>query len=157
MSGEPTSALRTPIMTALNLATFALDTGLLVLIWLVQLVIYPSFRVVEAGDFRSWHAQYTRRMGWVVIPLMFGQLGCHAALAWGSPTCPAVLLALAGVIAAWVLTFVKAVPLHRQLGRLGRDANAIDRLVRVNAWRTAAWTLTWAVTGTRLGMATFSD
>ena len=141
-----------PIMPVLDLATFALDTGLLVLIWLVQLVIYPGFRVVEAGTFRSWHAQYTHRMGWVVIPLMFGQLGCHAALAWGSPTCPAVLLALAGVIVAWVLTFVKAVPLHRQLSRQGKDPTAIDRLVRVNTWRTVAWTFTWAVTGVRLGI-----
>jgi hypothetical protein len=37
-----------------------LSFGLVVLIWLVQLIIYPSFGEIERGRFLLWHAGYTR-------------------------------------------------------------------------------------------------
>ena len=50
------------------------DFGLLVLIWLVQLVIYPSFLYYEQDNLKRWHEKYTQKITYVVLPLMMGQL-----------------------------------------------------------------------------------
>ena len=51
------------------------DSGLFILIWLVQLIIYPSFRYTEEKDFVGWHARYTWVIGAIVSPLMLVQVG----------------------------------------------------------------------------------
>lgn len=129
-------------MKSLEIAALALDSGLLVLIWLVQLVIYPAFREVDAERFPTWHAAYSRRVSWVVIPLMFGQLGVTSALVVGELNIGNVL-AMAGVLLAWVSTFLQAVPLHRKLSQEGRVLGVIDRLLQVNQIRVFAWTAVW--------------
>ena len=50
------------------------DSGLLILIWMVQLVIYPSFSYYKQEDLFKWHETYTKRIAVIVIPLMLGQL-----------------------------------------------------------------------------------
>ncbi|MEL6803956.1 MAG: hypothetical protein AAFO91_09270, partial [Bacteroidota bacterium] len=49
------------------------DSAALVLIWLVQLVIYPSFLYMDKQDFLVWHPIYTRKVTWVVMPIMLGK------------------------------------------------------------------------------------
>ena len=51
------------------------DSGLLVLIWLVQLIIYPSFRYTEEKEFILWHARYISLIGLVFSPFMLLQIG----------------------------------------------------------------------------------
>jgi len=53
----------------------AFDFGMLVLIWLVQLIIYPSFEFTDKDAFLGWHEKYTGLITVVVLPLMLGQLG----------------------------------------------------------------------------------
>lgn len=121
------------------------DTAALVLIWLVQLVVYPAFLHFQRGDFKRWHLAYTRRVTYVVLPVMFGQLAVYgwyvlAGADWS------VWLNLALVLAVWAVTFLRAVPLH---GLLNVDEDHLPlaaRLVAVNWWRTGLWTLVWAVT-----------
>jgi hypothetical protein len=57
--------------------------GLIVLIWLVQLVIYPAFASIAPERFARWHARYTRTVTWIVAPLMLGQAGLLGWLAEG--------------------------------------------------------------------------
>ena len=52
----------------------AFDTGMLALIWLVQLIIYPGLAMYNDVNLRIWHPIYTKRVTLVVLPLMFGQL-----------------------------------------------------------------------------------
>lgn len=63
-----------PLEITLHLFHF----GLVVLIWLVQLVIYPSLAHIAVDRFRDWHRRYTERVSLVVVPLMFAQLGLVA-------------------------------------------------------------------------------
>ncbi len=58
----------------LDLIRLICDTGLFVLIWMVQLIIYPSFIFYEPKDLYKWHSKYTKRIAFIVIPLMLGQL-----------------------------------------------------------------------------------
>ena len=57
--------------------TLLADFGLVVLIWIVQLIIYPSFHVVANDAFAAWHKTYMALISYLVIPLMFGQVGLH--------------------------------------------------------------------------------
>ena len=50
------------------------DFGMCVVLWLVQLVIYPSFLRVKTSELPTWHKAYTFRVSLVILPLMFGQL-----------------------------------------------------------------------------------
>ena len=50
------------------------DFGLLVLIWMVQLVVYPGFKYYQRERLLEWHARYTSRISYIVGPLMLGQL-----------------------------------------------------------------------------------
>lgn len=63
------------LVEATRLASF----GLVVLIWLVQVIIYPAFAESAPERFVLWHAGYTRALTWIVAPLMLGQV---ALLVW---------------------------------------------------------------------------
>ncbi|MEJ7637421.1 MAG: hypothetical protein WKF75_05360 [Singulisphaera sp.] len=71
-----------PLIEANRLASF----GLVVLIWLVQVIIYPAFAEISPDRFVSWHAGYTRAVTWVVAPLMLGQVALLAWLAFVRPS-----------------------------------------------------------------------
>ena len=121
-----------------NLA-FGIDCALAALIWLVQVIVYPSFRYVDASRFKQWHAEYTRKMGYIVAPLMIVQLSLalHATISR-----PAVgqWSGLALVAGTWLSTFALSVPLHRRLQSRGKDESAIERLVSTNWIRVVLWT-----------------
>jgi hypothetical protein len=126
-------------MTAVE-ASRLLSFGMLVLIWLVQLVIYPAFGAVGVERFADWHAGYTRRVAWVVGPLMLGQAGAIGRLLWVRLSVCG-LLAAAAVAVAWVATAAWAVPLHDRLQARGAEGALVAKLVRGNWVRTVAWTL----------------
>ena len=114
--------------------------GLVVLIWLVQVIIYPAFAEIAPDRFAPWHAGYTRAVTWIVAPLMLAQVALLARLAFVRPR-PGVLLAAGMVAVAWVTTFALAVPAHDMLQASGLDRAVVARLVATNWIRTAAWTL----------------
>ncbi len=120
------------------------DTAALVLIWLVQLVIYPAFLHFRNEDFKRWHLIYTRRVTCVVMPVMLGQLALYAWLLLTGPTWD-VLLNSVLIFFTWAITFFRAVPLH---GALDVDEDHLPlsaRLLVVNWWRTGLWTAVWIV------------
>lgn len=124
----------------LNTLLLAVDFGMAVLIWLVQLVVYPAFREIAPSTFSAWHRSYRRRISFVVMPLMLGQVGLHAMgleremSSWGV----ASALAIAG---AWAVTFLRSVPSHAALQREGKELAVIESLITTNWWRTALWSL----------------
>lgn len=125
------------------------DFGLVVLIWLVQLVVYPSFGRFARADLLRWHPVYTRRVSFVVLPLMVAQLGLALVELGGEPIVGAWWSA-AFVAVAWVVTFAWSVGCHRRIAE-GRDTpRAIASLLRSNAVRTVAWTAVFAVDWLRL-------
>ncbi|GAA4448140.1 hypothetical protein [Novipirellula rosea] len=115
------------------------DTGLCVLIWLVQWIIYPSFEFCDLDRFQSWHRRYTQLISFFVIPLMFVQVGLHG---WAIVSNPSFAdgFAILCIAIAWVSTFMLSVPCHNRLQRHGYDVVTIRRLVHTNWIRTVAWT-----------------
>lgn len=129
-----------------NLLVFrlVLDTAAMVLIWLVQLVIYPAFLHFRNEDFKRWHLIYTRRVTYVVMPVMLGQLALYGWLLWTGRTWDVVLNGLL-ILLVWGVTFFRAVPLHGALDVEEDHLPLATRLLTVNWWRTGIWTAVWAV------------
>jgi hypothetical protein len=116
------------------------DFGLFVLIWLVQLIIYPSFEFTAASRFASWHLKYTGLITVFVVPLMFAQVGLLAwenslFFSWKSAT-GAIL-----VVSCWLVTFTLSVPTHSKLQAIGNDLETVRWLVLTNWPRTICWSL----------------
>ena len=132
------------------------DTGALVLIWLVQLVIYPAYAYSAVEDFRRWHPVYTARVTLVVMPIMLGQVGVYALLLYLGIPDNGFLPLNAGtgglantclIAAVWAVTFFRAVPLHAALDAEQLDHRGLaEEIVRVNWYRTALWTIAWCIT-----------
>ena len=123
----------------LELMHGAATWALVGLIWVVQLVIYPQLGVVGRAEFAAYHAGYTRRVSWVVGPLMLAEIGSAGWLWWNGERAAWFLISLGLLVVIWISTAAVQVPLH---GRLEREftPEAHRMLVRTNWVRTAAWT-----------------
>jgi hypothetical protein len=119
------------------------DSGLFVLIWLVQLVIYPSFAVIEEEHFYSWHTRFSAMISLVVTPLMVIQVGIEAVVMMSDIRWWRIIL----IILIWLSTFFLSIPCHRRLHTGGKDAVVIRRLVLTNWIRTLLWSLLFWQTG----------
>jgi len=116
----------------------SVDSGLFVLIWLVQVIIYPSFLHVDREKLNYWHQVYTRKILYFVAPLMFIQTGVIALQFLFNP----FIFLLDGLLLAmvWINTFFIAIPIHNAIDREERiDANIL-KLLQVNRWRAWLWT-----------------
>ncbi|WP_436516951.1 hypothetical protein [Ekhidna sp. To15] len=121
-----------------------IDFGLVILIWMTQLVVYPSFTYFESKDLVRWHGKYTTAVSFVVMPLMIAQLGLHSydlsvSFSWFRT------LTYLLVLLTWVNTFFYAVPLHNRIS-VGSDvSNSAKKLVVINRYRTALWSLVFLI------------
>lgn len=117
--------------------------GLLILIWLVQVIIYPSFRHTDSQAFMPWHAKYMRLITYFVLPLMVVQLILSIGQVYPSYFLNDVIVLML-VIAVWLFTFFLSVPCHHQL-LLKKDATAIERLITTNWYRTICWSVVFMI------------
>ncbi|MEC7274574.1 MAG: hypothetical protein VXU48_04950 [Verrucomicrobiota bacterium] len=116
------------------------DFGMCVVLWLVQLVIYPSFLRIEPSELPAWHKAYTFRVSFVILPLMLGQLMLAILGLWGDPS---ILewVAFAFVLVCWILTFFVSVPLHRKIEQNDTTKETRQKLITTNWPRTILWSL----------------
>ncbi len=121
-------------------AHVAASWALVGLIWTVQIVVYPQMARQAANTWVFWHAGYTRRMGFVVGPLMLIELGGAAWWCFQAPTSQWAWLVAVPVALNWLSTAFVQMPIHRALAH-GLDHGLIRRLVTTNWIRTASWSL----------------
>ncbi len=124
----------------ISTANLIFDSGTLVLIWLVQLVIYPSFSYYQKKDLIRWHQSYTKKVTFVVLPLMLGQLILSLFSIYMEVSVLS-LTRLIVVMALWLLTFLVFVPLHSKIEENDNLDAIITRLIKKNWSRTVLWTL----------------
>ena len=127
------------LLLLLNFGLCAFLTGI---IWMVQVVHYPSFGRVGKAEFGRFHQAHTTGMGYLVGAPMVLELGLSIWLAVAVRHTPIATasgwaLGLVGII--WAVTFLISVPFHNRL-ESGFDYVAIDGLTRTNWLRTLAWT-----------------
>ena len=133
-------------MSIVNLDLYQLlfDASTLTLIWLVQLVIYPSFSFYAVTDLKKWHNTYTRRVSYVVLPLMLGQLILSGIQIYNSQNAYTISH-LTLVIVIWLITFLVFVPLHTRISTSSSVNNDVSKLVRYNWCRTLIWTIIFLI------------
>lgn len=116
------------------------DFGLTVLIWMVQLVVYPSFLHYSKSDLVRWHHQYTGRIAYLVIPLMVVQLVVTGwQLFYASSIYSAISFSV--VIFLWGFTFTHFAPLHGTISASNHTSDTLKKLVDRNWIRTGLWSI----------------
>jgi hypothetical protein len=116
------------------------DVGLLVLIWIVQRVVYPSFTYYTRDGLMKWHDKYTQRITFVVLPLMLGQVIVSGLQLWRIASWYTII-SFVIILLLWASTFLKFVPLHHKISKGDFNKNTLTDLIRYNWIRTALWTI----------------
>lgn len=125
---------------SLTIARLLIDFGLVVLIWMIQLMVYPSFRYCSKEELQKWHNIYTFRIACIVIPLMFGQVLIYSYQVFKFQSAYHIF-GIAIVVLLWIITFWKFVPLHNAISNQKYSIETLIKLERKNWDRTGLWTV----------------
>lgn len=127
-------------LSHLYILNIAASWGLVVLIWVVQIIVYPGFRHIASEDFPNYHHWYVIRISAIVLPLMGGEVILAIGWLWLAHYSVFSLISAGWVGVVWLSTFGLQVPIHNRL-QTGKDDVHIKRLVTTNWIRTIAWSL----------------
>lgn len=124
----------------IEILRLAVDFGLVVLIWMVQLLIYPSFKYFGKEGLSTWHKIYTGNMTILVAPLMLIQVGLviYFWLYYPLMFAPNVIYT-ALVALTWLSTMFIFIPIHAAIDKNTTDSLLI-KLTRYNWLRVILWT-----------------
>jgi magnesium-transporting ATPase (P-type) len=117
-----------------------IDFGLVVLIVIVQMVIYPSFKFYEKPALEKWHAKYTSRIFYIVFPLMMAQLVLSIIMILSVQSLYTIA-SLSSIVLLFLMTFLIFVPLHNAISKGKATTYLLRQLVRKNWLRTILWVL----------------
>lgn len=117
-----------------------IDFGLVVLIWIVQLIIYPSFQYYKEKNLVHWHQKYTKKIAIIVVPLMLLQL-VFAIFQMFYQLNTSNIITLIIVLFLWGFTFTSFAPIHFKISEGKYTQKHVDLLINRNWWRTFLWTI----------------
>ena len=120
------------------------DFGLLVFIWTIQLVVYPSFKYFPPDALLKWHVTYTGAVSIIVMPLMITQIALHSWRLYDHFS-QINLLTLILVASTWLVTFMIFVPLHNKISLNQELTQSLANLVSYNWLRTVLWSLIFLI------------
>ena len=110
-------------------------------IWIIQLVHYPSFHFIELKQYTTFQRFHMSRISYVVIPAMLTELFTIILIVISMDQIDTLVLASAILlILIWLITAVFFSGVHQKL-TLGYDQTVVDKLVKLNWGRTLLWTL----------------
>ena len=127
-------------MDLIQLLQILINFGLVVLIWVVQLIIYPSFLYYSDKNLKKWHQKYTVRLSIVVMPLMLGQLVISSFQLLNNTSIYSIIITIS-IYIIWAITFLFAVPLHNGINKSNNAQAIASNLIKINWLRTFLWTL----------------
>ena len=125
----------------LHLSATAIMVGV---IWIVQLVHYPSFYFIEEKNFQEFSYFHQRNITYIVGPVMLIEFLSGLYLLPKSEILFQVNMGL--LVCIWLVTFFFSVKEHNHLIS-GKDLESIRRLVKTNWARTILWTIRLIILG----------
>lgn len=108
------------------------------LIWLIQLVHYPSFKKIDPKKFQEFHSFHSKKITPLVFPLMSIELLFSVYFSWLTRD-SFWLVQFLLVLLIWGATIFVSVPIHNKLSEY--NESKIDQLVTTNWIRTILWSL----------------
>ena len=126
------------IMVYISLFTNLIMVGVSLI---THFVTYPSFKLIKSSSFFEFHKSYTKKMLFIVAPVMILELISSLLLVIfdisDNNTEIGLLIIL---ILIWLLTFFTIVPIHNKLTvNYNKDLN--QKLIKLNGLRTILWIL----------------
>ena len=108
-------------------------------IWVIQLLHYPSFHFINDQKYVEFQHFHMKRISFIVIPAMLVELASGLLLAYFFRSSLTIIL-LAFLLGIWGITFIFFTNIHQKLTN-GYDHSVVDRLIQINWSRTALWSL----------------
>ena len=117
-----------------------LSTSLMVgIIWVIQLLHYPTFHFIKESDYVEFQHFHMQRISFIVVPVMIIELLSGFMLVYYFRS-NLFILCLTILLVIWLITFVFFTKLHQSLLD-GYDKIIVDKLVQINWSRTVLWSL----------------
>ena len=110
-------------------------------IWLVQVVHYPSFNFIDKkfySDFQNFHI---KRISFIVIPVMLLELVSGLILIYldNRHSTPS-LISFGILILIWIITGLFFAKAHQDL-TAGYDREIVKKIIKLNWIRTLLWSI----------------
>jgi hypothetical protein len=125
-------------MLVIHLVATSIMVGV---IWVIQLVHYPSFHFIESKQYTIFQRFHMSRISYVVVPAMLTELSTLIFLIIFMDQID-TLVTVSGLllIIIWLMTAVFFSGVHQKLTS-GYDKTVVNSLVKLNWGRTLLWTL----------------
>ena len=124
------------LLLKVNLLSTSVMVGV---IWVIQLLHYPSFHFINEKKYIEFQHFHMRRISFIVIPVMLIELASALLLSYFFRSSLTIIL-LAILLGIWGITFIFFTNMHQKLTN-GYDRANVDSLVKINWSRTALWSL----------------
>jgi len=128
-----------------NILELLVSFGLFVLIWIIQILHYPSFIYYAEETFHHAMISHQKNITFIVLPLMLMEL-ILAFFNLYKFFNSIFLISLILVILIWLSTFFIQVPIHEKLLH-GKDIILINKLIQTNWIRTILWSIKFILLG----------
>lgn len=118
----------------------SIDFAMLVFLWLVQVIIYPSFTRISRDSILSWHKSYQTKVCIIMGPIMLLQI-YGITMDFINTMSPVSIIRFLLLLTCWALTIFISVPLHKKIERNNDLENSMNKLIQTNVPRTITWTV----------------
>ena len=124
------------ILLLIHLISTSLMVGI---IWVIQVVHYPSFHFIGNNRYISFQKFHMERISYIVIPVMLVESISGFLLIYDELN-PILLTSMVLLLSIWMFTVFFFSSLHQKLVS-GYEEETVRKLVKINWIRTALWTL----------------
>lgn len=105
--------------------------------WIKQLVSYPTMTLIEVDGFVKYENERQRRMNWILYPIMGTEL--FTALVLSTQSQWEFKANLVSLIILWIISLNINIPQLRKL-RKSKENEVIFNMCKINWFKTLLWT-----------------
>ena len=125
-------------MLAMHLVLASIMVGV---IWVIQLVHYPSFRFTDREKYVSFQIFHMRNISFIVVPVMILEFLSGLLLVLYHSNQESLLrISFILLLIIWLVTAMFFAQIHQKLSK-GYDETLVRNLVSLNWIRTLLWTI----------------
>ena len=125
-------------MLTMHLALASIMVGV---IWVIQLVHYPSFRFTDREKYVSFQIFHMRKISFIVMPVMVLEFLSGLLLVLYHSNYESLLrISFILLLIIWLVTALFFAQIHQKLSK-GYDETLLRKLVSFNWIRTLLWTI----------------